>query len=96
MIKVLAITAPNAQATLYQPAESPTVKAFSAIHMVNAPSIKRPEIVTAVIEVLFLPLYNKKSSLLSFDFFEITALIPSNKTTYKITMINGIFLISSP
>ena len=56
------ITAPMAQAVSYQPAERPTLKAFSAIPMVDAPPIARPAILEATTNIPFLPLYIRKAS----------------------------------
>ena len=44
----------------YQPADSPTVKAFSAIPIVEAPPIARPAILAATTNALFFPLYKKE------------------------------------
>ena len=91
--KKLATIAPNAQATLYHPADNPATNAFWAIPMVDAPPIANPAIVTAVIQVPFLPLYNKKFSPSFFSFFDINIPKPNKNATYNITIINGVFII---
>ena len=61
--------------------------------MVDAPPIANPAIVTAVIQVPFLPLYNKKFSPSFFSFFDINIPKPNKNATYNITIINGVFII---